>query len=88
MVTKEEKKIEALKLEHEEKRLFLQIIWGGLLSFIISLVIAAFSNQTSFTSERAVWISVVGILGGIILTLVVFSKKFNEIRDKISDEYD
>jgi len=38
MVAKGEKEIIVLKLEHEETKLFLQLIWSSLLSFLVSLI--------------------------------------------------
>ena len=51
MVTKGEKEITVLKLEHEEAKLFPQLIWSALLSFSVSLIIGAFTKQIEFNQK-------------------------------------
>ncbi|MBU5690252.1 MAG: hypothetical protein QXM68_04335 [Candidatus Aenigmatarchaeota archaeon] len=83
MVSKDHRYIESCKLEHEESKLFLQIIWGGLVSFSISLVAASLKEQTVLSVQKAIFISFLSIIFGLILTFTKFTKKFRLIRSKV-----
>jgi len=83
MVSKTEREIESLKLRHEEYKIFLQISWGALMTFTISLLFASFTKQIKLDSLIAVLSGVITILSGIIITTIVFNPKFNNIRNKI-----
>ena len=83
MVTNGEKEITVLKLEHEETKLFLQLIWSILASFVVSLAIATFTEKTSIGQLKSVSILIIAISMGVTLTLLVFRRKFTEIKNKI-----
>ena len=83
MVTNGEKEITVLKLEHEETKLFLQLIWSILASFVVSLAIATFTEKTSISQLKSVSILIIAISMGVTLTLLVFRRKFTEIKNKI-----
>ncbi len=74
---------ESLRLRHEEYKLFLQIIWSGILTLTLSLIGAAFTKTISLDSTTAILIGIIVLLGGIIITLLVFSNKFNAIREQL-----
>ncbi len=74
---------DSLKLRHEEYKLFLQIGWSGLLTLTISLLIASFTHTIQMDVTTAILVSIIAILGGIIVTSLLFTGKFNAIRDAI-----
>lgn len=79
----EDKTITSLKLSHEELKLKLQITWTALLSLSVSLIIGSFTGTIEADPLIIILLAAVIILGGTVLTLSVFSKKFDEIRENI-----
>ncbi len=83
MVREGEKELLILKLEHEEIKLFLQLVWGALLSFVVSLLVIAFKEKIHLARMKFISISIITILSGIVISWLIFGRKFNRIKTKI-----
>lgn len=74
---------DALKLHHKEYILYLQIIWTSMIGFTISFIIGTFSGSIKFSPIMTLMLSYIIIASGILMTILVFRKRFDEIRSKI-----
>lgn len=75
--------VTVLKLRHEEHKVYLQILWSGILALAVSLITASFLEQTSIDPLKSLFTAGIIILSGMAITIVASMWRFDKIRKDI-----